>query len=86
MSGENKAGQIRGNIFMFGVKFLLKTHRSRSRVGDFVFVRCPVMLWSLSVGKRAIEGSSDVFHAVDTHCIAFKHRTEEKKFLFYIFL
>jgi len=55
-----------------------KSHRSRSRVGDSVLIRCPVMLRFLSIGKLTVKGCSDVIHVIDTHCIAFKHSTAKK--------
>lgn len=55
----------------------IPTHRSGPRVRDSVIVRHPVMLRPLSVGKRTIEGCSDVLHVIDTHCVTFKHRTEQ---------
>lgn len=58
-----------------------KTHRSRSRVRDSLLVRCPVMLGSLSVSKWTIKGCSDVIHVIDTHGIAFKHRTAREGFI-----
>ncbi len=56
----------------------INTHRSRSGVGDSVLIRGPVMLGSLSVGKWTIKGCSDVLHAIDAYCIAFKHRTAKE--------
>lgn len=53
----------------------VETHRSRSRVGDSVLMRGPVMLRPFSMGKRAIESSSNILHAIDTYRVAFKHRT-----------
>lgn len=38
------------------------------------------MLGSFSVGKRAVESSSDILHAIDTHREAFKHRTAKAWF------
>lgn len=63
------------------VNYSFKTHRSRARVRDFVLIGCPVVLRSLSVGKWAIKGSSNILHAIDTYCIAFKHSTEKKVWL-----
>lgn len=63
------------------IKHCLKTHRSRSRVWDLFLIGGPVMLRSFPVGKRTIKGSSDIFHVIDTYCIAFKHRTAKKRFM-----
>lgn len=63
------------------IYFKFGSHRSRSRIGDSVLIRCPVMLRSLSEGERPIEGCSDVIHVIDTDCITFKHRTTKKGFI-----
>lgn len=57
-----------------------KTHRSRTRVGDSVLVRGPVMLGSFSVGKRAVESGSNILNAIDAYCVAFKHRAAKALF------
>lgn len=39
------------------------------------------MLRSLSVGKWAVKGCSNVIHVIDTHSITFKNRTVRQSFI-----
>ena len=55
------------------------THHSRPRVGHAALIGHPLVVGSLFVSEGAVEGLSDVGHAVHTHCIALEHVTEREK-------
>lgn len=48
-------------------------HCARARVGDAASELHPAVVWTLSVGEGAVEGSSDGGHGVDAHGRASKH-------------
>ncbi len=53
---------------------------SWSRVRDASFVRSPLIVRSFFMSKRPIKCLTDISHTIDTHCIALKHITRERKY------
>lgn len=50
-----------------------KTHHPRPWVGDPSLIGPPLVVWSLFVCKGAIEGFTDVSHAIHTHRVALEN-------------